>query len=140
MMVTTGSRYDVSACDMLDTETDYVLHERNLNSAQTTIPVWIYRVCVLVVYLVRCLSHFILASINESGQSNDENSNKTGTDNTVSPKVNTPLCLTACGVCTVLSIFQGDHVFVTHEDLVFHWFSVFYIVPVAYAGLFSGTT
>jgi hypothetical protein len=51
--------------------------------------------------------------------------------------VNTSLCLAACGACTVLSISQGDYVFVTHEDLVFHWFTVFYIV--AYAGLFLGT-
>ena len=27
-MVTTGGRYDVSACDVVDAETDYVLHEQ----------------------------------------------------------------------------------------------------------------
>jgi len=78
---------------------------------------------VLAVFLVRCLSKYVLASLTrESGK-----------------PVEYPdplLSILACGVATVLVAMQGDFMYVTEEDLIFYWFTVLYIC--AYGALFLG--
>ena len=120
-VVTNTSRYDASACDVLDTGWDYFYVDSTIWRSQTELPSWVYwTVCVLVVYLVRCLSKYVLASLDK----------KSG--GTPDPF----LCLCACSACAVLIIIQGDHCFITEEDLLFHRFNVLYIL--AYASLFVG--
>ena len=121
--VVNTSRYDASACDVLDAGTDYVLAGGALFShTGTALPVWAYwTVAVLVVFLVRCLSKYILASLQPA-----------------KPDYPNPLlCIAVCALCTALACWQGDSAFVTVEDRVFYWFCVAYIV--AYGCLFAGT-
>ena len=117
--VTTTSRYDVSACDVLDAGVDYIMHSDTLLTSTTSdLPVWIYwTVCLLVIYLVRCLSKYILASLSKEKSYPD------------------PVqCVLACAACLVLVVSQGDFVFVTDEELMFYHFTIFYVA--VYAGLF----
>ena len=147
-IVTSELRYDVSACDVLDAGRDFVYAENAIHSARTALPDWIYWIeCILVVYLVRCLSKYVLASLTKrkqrggkagsrniqiNGKGNDE------TDAELSELLPDPyLCLSACAACTILIITQGDACFVTEEDLIFYWFVVFYIA--AYGGIFLST-
>ena len=120
--VTNVSRYDPSACDVLDAKADYVLADSVLfYTDSTNLPDWIYwTVCVLVVYLVRCLSKYVLSSIRKD------------------PKSATPdalVCVSACAITCLLVISQGDFMYVTEEELLFHRFTLFYIA--AYALLFA---
>jgi hypothetical protein len=119
--VTTEDRYDVSACDVLDADVDYVWRDGTLLQATTDLPVWIYWVvCLLIVYLVRCLSKYVLASLSK--------------DKTYPEPV---LCVAACVACLVLVVSQGDFVYVTEEELMFYHFTIFYIA--SYACLFLGS-
>lgn len=119
------TRYDASACDVLDAGRDYVWAEGVLYLNTTTaLPAWAYwTVCILVVFLVRCLSKYILASLKEGKEKPDY--------------PNPIVCLAACAACSALVMAQGDATFVTHEDLIFYWFTVFYIL--SYGSLFLGT-
>lgn len=121
--VTNVSRYDISACDVLDAKTDYVLADGVLfKSYSTHMPDWIYwTVCVLVVYLVRCLSKYVLSSL--KGVKGGENPNPV-------------LCVSACAGMCVLVIIQGDFMYVTDEELMFHKFTLLY--AAAYTLLFAG--
>jgi hypothetical protein len=122
--VTNVSRYDTSACDILDAKMDYVLADEVLFwSDSTNMPEWIYwTVCVLVVYLVRCLSKYVLSSLKGD----------CGSD----PHPNPVLCVSACAAAGFLVIGLGDSVYVTEEELLFYRFTLFYIS--AYALLFTG--
>ena len=117
--VTSDTRYDTSSCDLA--ASDFVFAGNTLYQGDfLKLPDWVYwTVCVLMVYLVRCLSKYILATLT-----------KTEFPNAI-------LCITACTVVTVLLIAQGDAVFVTVEDLVSYHFNLFYIST--YALLFAGT-
>jgi hypothetical protein len=128
-VITNASRYDASACDVLDAATDFVYSGNAIRSARTELPAWIYwTVCVLVVYLVRCLSKFILASLERRQAAQPPGPQRQPPDPL--------LCLCACAACVALILSQGDACFVTEEDLLFHWFTVFYIC--AYGALFLG--
>lgn len=122
--VTNVSRYDPSACDVLDAKMDYVLADEVLFwSDSTNMPDWIYwTVCVMVVYLVRCLSKYVLSSLKAD----------CGSD----PYPNPVLCVSACAATGLLVISQGDFVYVTEEELLYYRFTLFYIS--AYALLFTG--
>jgi hypothetical protein len=120
-VVTNTSRYDASACDVLDAGWDYFYSDSTIWRSQTELPSWVYwTVCVLVVYLVRCLSKYVLASLDKKGGASQD----------------PVLCLCACAACALLIISQGDHCYITEEDLLFHQFNVLYIL--AYAALFVG--
>lgn len=123
--VTNTSRYDDSACDVLDAKTDYVLADNILYRSNTTdLPVWVYwTVCVLVVYLVRCLSRYVLASLKKEQNNKDEDPNPA-------------LCVSACAVSALLVTFQGNYIYTTEEALIYNRFSLFYVA--AYATLFTG--
>lgn len=109
-----SGRYDASACDVLDSEMDYVFSNGMAYSQASALQEWIYWIiCILVIYLVRCLSKYVLASLTK------ENTNEKLPDPSI--------CLLASAACTILVVSQGDHVFVTQEDLIFFWFTVFYI-------------
>jgi hypothetical protein len=125
-VVTNTTRYDPSACDVLDAKWDYFYTESTIRRAHTELPAWVYwSVCVLVLYLVRCLSRYVLASLDKG--------KKAGPGDTLPSSL---LCLCACAACTALIIAQGDACFVTEEDLVFYRYNVLYIL--AYAGLYIG--
>jgi hypothetical protein len=126
--VTNVTRYDSSACDVLDAKVDYVLIDETLfKSDSTNLPELIYwTVCVMIVYLVRCLSKYILASLKRC-------SKEKGKDD---PYPNAILCVSACIVTCILVTSQGDFVFVTKEELLFHQFTLFYVT--VYALLFVG--
>jgi len=82
----------------------------------TTLFTLYWSICVLVIFLVRCLSKYILASVARESEE--------------SPKGDLPsawVCIAACMAATVLVTFQGDSCFVTREDLNFYWFSVTYV-------------
>lgn len=123
--VTNSSRYDHSACDVLDAKADYVLADNTLfRSSSTDLPEWVYwTVCVLVVYLVRCLSRYVLASLKKNTK-NDEYPNPV-------------MCVSACALVSLLVIGQGDFVYVTEEALLFNRFTLFYVA--AYATLFASS-
>ena len=90
-------------------------------SASTDLPEWIYwTVCVLIVYLVRCLSKYVLASLKK--------------DKEECP--NPVMCVSACAGTALLVLSQGDSAYVTEEALLFNRFTLLYIT--AYAALFSG--
>ena len=142
-LVTNESRYDPSACDILDAGYDFVLSGETLYvSNQTQMPGWMYwTVCALVVYLVLCLSKYVLASLHR-----DEHEAKEGTRDATHERhgghqgkdfPNAALSILACALCTLLFTLQGDSAFVTREDLIFYWFTVLYIG--AYGLLFVGT-
>ena len=122
-IITNATRYDASACDVLDARQDYFFADSTIWRNSTELPDWIYwSVCILVVYLVRCLSRYVLASLDKTGKR---------------PHLPSPiLCLSACAACTILIMSQGDGCFVTTEDLLFHQFNLIYIL--AYAALFVG--
>ena len=135
--ITTTPRYDTSACDVFDAQMDIVNVRDVMYSLYSPLPEWIYwTVCVLVVFLVRCLSRYILASMASKQtrciktQGQDDKTQRRETPNAY-------LSITASLTCTLLILSQGDEVFVTHEDMIFHWFTVFYIF--SYAALFIGT-
>lgn len=122
-VITNSSRYDASACDVLDSGWDFFYADSTIRRAKTELPSWVYwTVCVLVVYLVRCLSKYVLASLDRDKKE---------------PAAQDPvLCLCACAACTILIVSQGDHCFITKEDLLFHQFNIIYIL--AYASIFLG--
>lgn len=123
--VTNASRYDFSACDVLDAKTDFVLVDNTLfRSLSTDLPEWVYwAVCVLVVYLVRCLSKYVLASIRKDAKAGEY--------------PNPVMCVAACALASVLVTSQGDFVYVTEEALLYNRFTLFYIA--FYAALFAGS-
>ena len=119
--VTNESRYDASACDVLDADTDFVWADGVLyQSSKSDLPEWIYwLVCLLIVYLVRCLSKYVLISLSKDKEFPD------------------PVqCVLACVVCAALIVSQGNFVYVTEEELIFNWFVLFYVA--VYALLFAG--
>ena len=180
-MVTNTSRYDASACDVVDARMDYVYADGVLFSAATALPDWVYwTVCLLVVYLVRCLSRYVLASLGRADQADAQQTTNIKTNikpsinpnikpsinpsikpnikpsikpnittNTKTqiktnentdqkqPSVHAEACLVVCAACTFLVLIHGDWVFTTQEDLIFYWFTVFYIG--SYASLLLGT-
>lgn len=117
--------YEASACDVLDAGYDFVYSDGRIMYRDGSMPNYVYwSICVLVIFLVRCLSKYILASV--ARDSDDE-----------SKKGDLPsvwICMAACVAATVLVIYQGDSCFVTREDLVFYWFNVTY--AGFYAALF----
>jgi hypothetical protein len=120
--VTNATRYDISACDVLDANTDFVMLDSTLfESTSSDLPDWAYWiVCLLVVYLVRCLSRYVLVSLSKDKSFPD------------------PVqCVLACVLCVSLVVSQGDFVYVTEEELIFYRFTVFYVA--AYACLFAGS-
>ena len=132
--ITTDSRYDTSACDVFDAQMDFVYAKNIMYSLRSPLPDWIYwTVCVLVVFLVRCLSRYILASMSsKEGRARNQ-------PHTTAKQELPDACLSisASLTCTILILSQGDSVFVTHEEMIFYWFTVFYIA--SYASLFIGT-
>ena len=74
----------------------------------------------MVVYLVGCLSKYVLASL------------KKGEDKFPNPVV----CVSACAATGLLVIGQGNFMYVTEEELLYHQFTLFY--SAAYALLFAG--
>lgn len=129
-IITNASRYDVSACDVLDRRMDYVYVREVIHYTDTSIKTWVYwLVCILVIFLVRCLSRYTLASL----AAMDPNDTKHSTGKQMpDPYVS----LAASSACALLILSQGDFVYVTHEDLIFYWFTAFYIL--AYTCLFVG--
>jgi hypothetical protein len=121
-IVNTASRYDPSACDVLDAGRDYVLAGGVLFVREgTALPLWAYwTVAALVVFLVRCLSKYVLASLQAKAD-----------------YPNPALCIGVCAACAVLVCLPGDAAFVTREDRIFYWLCVAYII--AYGSLFVGT-
>lgn len=139
-VVVNTSRYDVSSCDIIDGQRDFVYADGYLFSASTALPDWAYwTVCLMVVYLVRCLSRFVLASLGnaQTGIDQKRGDQKQGVDAARKTEVNTEVCLSVCVGCTLLVLAHGDHMFTTQEDLILHWFTVFYVG--AYATLLAGT-
>ena len=121
-VVTSAARYDTSACDVLSAKMDYVYAREVMYSRSTQLPQWMYwTVCVAVVFLVRCLSRYILASLAQPEQHPE----------------NALWSILACLGCTLLVVSQGDSAFVTHEELIFFWFTVCYIS--SYSALFVCT-
>ena len=111
--VTATSRYDISACDVLDAGYDFIVYSDTLHtSTVSNLPVWIYwTVCLLVIYLVRCLSKYILTSLSKEKSYPD------------------PVqCVLACAACLVLVVSQGDFVYATEEEFMFYHFTIFYVV------------
>lgn len=123
--ITNTSRYDSSACDVLDAGMDYVLAGDVLYSTRGSgLPLWAYWVvCVLAVFLVRCLSKYVLVSLTKDS------------DKPVAYP-DPLLSLLACCLTTILVAMQGDFMYVTEEDLIYYWFTVLYIC--SYGALFIG--
>lgn len=147
--VTNVSRYDISACDVLDAKIDYVLADEVLfRSSSTGLPEWIYwTVCVLVVYLVRCLSKYVLSSLKKDGRNPSQSPGQSpgqipgqspgqGLGHNTSQNPNPMLCVSACVITCILVISQGDFMYATEEELLFHRFTLFY--TAAYTLLFTG--
>lgn len=110
--------YEASACDVLDAGYDFAYFDGKIMTRDGSMPDWQYWViCVLVIFLVRCLSKYILASLDKE---TDDQKKSTGLPSAWA-------CVAACVAATVLVTFQGDSCFVTREDLNFYWFSVTYV-------------
>lgn len=136
-VITTTPRYDTSACDVFDAQMDFIYTRDTMYSLHSPLPEWIYwTVCVLVVFLVRCLSRYILASM-KSKETTIDKTRERGQQSVGGELPNACLSISASLTCTILIVSQGDSVFVTHEDMIFHWFTVFYIF--SYIGLFICT-
>ena len=114
--VTNANRYDVSACDVLDAEVDFVVtHGMLFKSQASDLPDWVYWiVCLIVVYLVRCLSKYVLLSLSKEKEYPDAF-----------------LCVLACCICAGLIVSQGNFVFVTEEELILYQFILFYVAVYA---------
>lgn len=123
-VITNASRYDFSSCDVLDQRMDFVYSKEVMRYSKTSLPVWTYwTLCVLVVFLVRCLSRYIMASLVSSHPS---------TEQPPDPWVS----LTASAASVILVVSGGDAMYITYEDLIFYWFTVFYVCT--YACIFAG--
>jgi hypothetical protein len=129
-LITNTTRYDMSACDVLDRRMDFVYASDIISYSDTSLPSWIYwSVCFLVVFLVRCLSRYMLATLrvkspeiqDHDGQRELESPN----DQTIPSPV---VSLVASAVCALLILSQGDKAYVTEEELIFHWFTALYVV------------
>ena len=122
--VTNLSRYDTSSCDVLDAGRDYLMAGGILYTrGSADLPLWMYwTICILMVYLVRCLSKYILASLSKNKEGKYPDS---------------LICVLVCLSTPILLISRGDSCMVTMEDLIFYWFCVFYVF--AYLSLFIGT-
>jgi hypothetical protein len=113
---------------------DFVYARDVINYSNTALPTWIYwSVCVLVVFLVRCLSRYILITIKTpAGTSDSKNSidldSESRDEHTAPPPM---VSLTASAVCALLILSQGDHAYITMEELIFHWFTAFYVLVYA---------
>lgn len=152
------ARYDVSACDVLDARADYVLVGETLFVCPSTeLPTWVYwTVCVLIVYLVRCLSKYVLASVVDGLDKDNGAPKETTAQDRITPKgprsdpakgapkadpskgdyPNPVICITACSATLLLVSWQGDFVFVTEEALLFYRFTLLY--NASYTALFAG--
>ena len=131
------TRYDASACDVLDRRMDYVYARGVISYSDTSLPLWIYwTVCIMVVFLVRCLSRYMLVTLKrpstslsndpkESPDHNEESDPEIRDEGTVPSPV---VSLAVSAACALLILSQGDHVYVTEEELIFHWFTSFYIL------------
>ena len=132
-VITNESRYDTSSCDVLDRRMDYVYARGVMNFTDTSLRPWVYwLVCILVVFLVRCLSRYTLASLAVVAPTSktDSFSSQQGHKQVPNPW----LSLTASSACALLILLQGDFMYVTYEDLIYYWFTVFYVL--AYTCLF----
>jgi hypothetical protein len=134
-VTTNTSRYDVSACDVIDALGDYVYTAEVMSQLHTALPSWIYwSVCVMVIFLIRCLSRYILSSLGTPSES--ESVLHAPGKHRDRDMPNAWASLAVSTACAILIVSQGDASFVTHEDLLFYWFTVFYIF--AYTALFLG--
>jgi len=62
-------RYEVSLCDLLDSNLDVVLHDDIISWRQDTTDVWVYiLISVLCIYLISCISENIVSSIHNKQQ------------------------------------------------------------------------
>jgi hypothetical protein len=136
--VSNVSRYDVSACDVLDAKQDFVLANDVLSRADTNLPEWVYwTVCVVIVYLVRCLSKYVLESLRKDNAQLSPTLAPPPPPPPSSALPNPILCVSACAFASLLVLYQGDFVYVTEEELLFHWCTLFYVA--SYTLLFVGT-
>jgi len=129
-ILTSDMIYEPSACDVLDAGYDFVFNGASLMYRDATIQSWLYwTICILVIFLVRCLSKYILFSLNKQGRG-DNGGGTVSTQNLP----NSWVCVAVSVATIVLATYQGDSCFVTEEDLVFYWFTFAY--TVFYALLF----
>ena len=129
-VLTNSTRYDTSSCDVIDRRMDFVHTMDVINYADTSIQQWAFwSICVLGVYLVRCLSRYTLASLRLDAQDAKGSSE-------ANERVPSSLgSFLASSASTLLVVQSGDFMYVTHEDLLFYQFTLFYIS--AYAALFA---
>ncbi len=134
-IITNSTRYDASACDVLDRRMDYVYARGVISYSDTSLPLWIYwTVCILVVFLVRCLSRYMLVTLkrpstclaNDPKEHSNDEAGLEIRDESIAPSP--VVSLTVSTVCALLILSQGDHAYVTEEELIFHWFTSFYIL------------
>ena len=130
--VTALDRYDLSACDVLDADLDVVVARGVLLTAETRMHEWAYwAVCLLVIYLVRCLSRYVLLALSES---NSESNSDKQECLSLGQRPNAGRCVLACCACVGLVVWEGTRFYVTREELLLHYFTLLYVA--AYAGLF----
>ena len=116
--VTALDRYDLSACDVLDADLDIVVARGVLLTAETRMHEWAYwAVCLLVIYLVRCLSRYVLLALSDKQE-----------------YPSAGRCVLACCACVGLVVWEGTRFYVTGEELLLYYFTLLYVA--AYAGLF----
>ena len=128
--ITNSTRYDMSACDVLDRRMDFVYARDIISYSDTSLPSWIYwSVCFLVVFLVRCLSRYMLATLRVKSPDPQEQGGQTGSESPIEQTTPSPfVSLVASAVCALLILSQGDKAYVTEEELIFHWFTALYVV------------
>ncbi len=130
-ILTTQNIYEPSACDVLDAGYDFVYSGGDIFYRDSSIESWVYwAICILIIFLVRCLSKYILVSLSYDSRG---------------PSVkkdvpNSLICFIASIATIFLTIRDGDAMFVTEEDLTFYWFCFAYTIFYALIFLLSRIT
>lgn len=129
-----GQRYDFSMCDVAVDEKDFLyVDNRQLFITTNHISDWTYWVmCVLIIFIVRCLSRYILMAVHNNTTNDTSNPDaamekapaKTPekSDITMHPLI----CLAAGVVLLMAVLMQGTDMYVTQEDVFFYHCTIAY--------------
>jgi hypothetical protein len=114
-------RYEVSLCDLLDSNLDVIMQDNTISWRQDTTAVWIYVVIsVFCIYLISCISENIVCSIHNTAHHEFRRQRYT---------VYASLCL----IAYVLFIDNGQRFLVTTEDKALMWHLCVYVAAQAIA-------
>lgn len=131
-----GRRYDFTACDVFQGQSDVVQCGRVASVKNTAVPEWLYwTLCVLAVLLVRAFSYKVAKFADPDAQSTaDAKKQPPAYDITKTDAAVSAMCALICVLC---AIPPATDAMVTHEELNVFVFVIAYIVGYILAHAFA---